>query len=152
MDNAMGSQRENVITLQWEKVSDIFDEFQEMANEHFKEIYWKEINIDPSIMKNVEDQGMLLTLTARCNSIPVGYYSCAIAPSIYSKGEYEARDVGIFVKKEFRGEGITTSMQSAMDAELKKFVDAIYVSYPYESSIPEKAGYIKQEIIYKRVL
>jgi GNAT superfamily N-acetyltransferase len=142
-----------VLELQWESATEVFEEFQELFDAHFFEIYNKKIQVKKETFNALDASGVLFLLTARDDGKPIGYYACVISPSVYDADILEAKDVGIYVSEEYRNLGITTEMQDTMDSKLRELgVGSVYVSYPYETSIPLKQGYEMKEIIYGRSL
>ena len=141
------------IALEWEQASVVFDEFQELFDAHYIEIYGKPEKVLKTIFAQMEAMGSIYLLTARDDGKPVGYYVMSLSPSIYIPTRMEAKELGIYVTPDYRKQGITTAMQEVMDKALKdKGIHTVYVSYPYESSIPVNKGYTQKEITYERTL
>jgi GNAT superfamily N-acetyltransferase len=141
------------IALEWESVSDVFDEFQELFDTHYIEIYGKKEAVLKTIFAQMEAMGAIYLLTARDDGKPIGYYAMSLSPSVYIPTRMEAKELGIYVTPEYRKQGITTTMQDVMDETLRKEgVHSVYVSYPYESNIPLNKGYTQKEITYERTL
>lgn len=142
-----------MVKLQWEDLSDTFDEFHHLFNAHYKEIFNKDISVERDRLLALEEGGVLFFLTAREGGKPVGYYATALFPTVYNTVTVEAKDLGIYISPDKRKCGITTKMQEEMDNSLKELgVDSVVVSYPYESSIPTRVGYSLKEVVYGRDL
>jgi len=141
------------IIFTWESLEEVFDEFSHLFNNHYNEIFGKELEVDKDTFVSMERTGALFFLTARQDGKPSGYYLTVATPTVYNNTVVEARDLGIYVIPALRKNGITSNMQEIMDKELKEVgVDTVLVSYPYKSSIPVKAGYTMKEILYGREL
>ena len=141
------------IALEWEQASVVFDEFQELFDAHYLEIYGKGRKVERDVFTNLEHADMLLFLVARDDGKAVGYYVMSVSFSVYIPSRVEAKELAIYVSPEYRKQGITTAMQDVMDKALKvKGVSDVYVSYPYESTIPTNRGYKMKEVTYMRTI
>ena len=141
------------IKLEWEQASVVFDEFQDLFDAHYLEIFGKSVPVKKSSFVQIEHIGSLFLLTARYEDKAIGYYAISVLPSMYNSEVLEASEIGIYIVPEHRNKGITTAMQEVMDNNLKiQNVHSVFVSYPRETSIPIKAGYKLKEITYERIL
>lgn len=154
MDKFMGSKSNDVdIQIKWERASNVFSKFQHLFNQHYKEIFNKEMEVKEDTILLLEENGALFLLAAYHGEVPIGYYSTIVVPNIYNPEEVEVRDLGIYVLPEFRGRGITTAMQPVMDSRLRGMgADSIVVSYPSSSTIPLRDGYELKEYVYRKEL
>lgn len=141
------------IVLEWEQASVVFEEFQELFDAHYLEIFGKSVPVKRDSFVQIEKIGSLFLLTARDDGKAVGYYAISALPSMYNREITEASEIGIYIDPDYRNKGITTTMTEVMDKNLKiNNVHSVFVSYPRETSIPIKAGYKLKEITYERTL
>ena len=135
----------------WEDPIEKWDEFKPLFNDHFKVIYGREKEVSKEYIEESYELGTLMFLTCRDNGEPVGYYSVMCNPSFYFPDEIVGKELGIYVKDEYRGKQVASTMQEIMDMALKEIgVKEVFVSYPYETKIPLRAGYKFKEVVYMR--
>lgn len=137
----------------WEDPIAKWDEFSPLFNKHFKIIYGRDKQVSPEQIERAKEGNTLMFLSCRDNGKPVGYYAVVCNQSFYSPDELIAKEIGIYVEDDYRGKQVASTMQEVMDMALKEIgAVEIYVSYPYETEIPLRAGYKFKEVTYMRSL
>lgn len=110
--------------FQREKVSETIDEAMPLLERHWDEIAWTKglsgVDIDRTVYKALEDAGVIVCLTARCDGELVGYavYFTKFHPH-YKTVKWAVSDI-YWIAPEHRGKSLGNRLFARMEIELRK--------------------------------
>lgn len=124
-----------------------------LGKKHYKEVEeeFSHLPYQPNekMIERLFEAGMLSIVVVFDGPILVGYVGNIISPDIFTDSLH-AREVGMYVRPDYRGKGVFKALLEGSKSELTKLgVDSHFIVFKegYEHTVPE--GYEKTETVYR---
>lgn len=127
---------------------------------HYHEVFEdKEKAVPPNynwgLLKLCEENGLIHLVTARDEKGElIGYFGNLVSPDMLSS-TFTAREIGIFVRADYRRSGVYTKMLACMENRLRENgVTTQYLAFQkgHNDKVPLKHGYKLRELVYEKIL
>lgn len=109
-----------------------------------------QVNMD--LLEGMISASLISCVAAFDEEVLIGYVCSSIVPDLISDS-VKAQEIGMYVKEEYRGEGVFKSLLDKAEEEFSKrgvYESLIMFKEGYEHKIPK--GYVKTETVYRKRL
>jgi hypothetical protein len=145
-------------SIKEESTLEVFHECLKLGEAHYNEVEGKApripYNVDYELAKTLIELGLVVIVTARSGGQLVGYFVNLISKDFFTSRK-EAKELGIYVKPEFRGSSVFYRMTKATEKIIAdKGVVSMYIMFKegHDKGLAQKLGYEKTETVYQKFL
>lgn len=141
-----------------ESTLETFYECLKIGESHYNEVESKSVdipyNVDYELAETLINLGLVVIMTARFEGQLVGYFVSLVSKDFFTS-RLEAKELGIYVKPEFRGTSVFYRLVKATEHLIKsKGIKSLYIMFKegHDKGLAQKLGYEKTETVYQKIL
>jgi GNAT superfamily N-acetyltransferase len=138
----------------WETILEVID----LGEHHYNEVEAKSFKVPYKLDKKMANMlylhNMLSIIVARDGEELVGYHASLISPDMFTSSLI-SKEIGIYVKPEYRRQGLFTEMRIASENEARErgcSLISFSLKTGHNEQVAEGTGYEPTETVWQKVL